>query len=82
MIARAVLAPANVSELAAVPTLAEGTTGLRLGDRYRAKRVWARDARHLRSRLLRKSLSHTLDVHLSVEADHPPLSLADLLVAR
>jgi hypothetical protein len=135
VIGRAVLAPANVSELAAVPALAEGTTGLLLGDRnyhaprlreeladrgiqlvapyrwasrdpdparapllsrfryridtafgqlvdrYRAKRVWARDSWHLRSRLLRKFLSHTLAVHLSAEADHPPLRLADLLAA-
>ena len=135
VIARAVLAPANVSELAAVPDLAEGTTGLLLGDRnyhaprlmeeladrgvqlvapyrwasrdpaparapllsrfryridtafgqlvdrYRAKRVWARDLWHLRSRLLRKLLSHTLAVHLTVEAEHPPLRLADLLAA-
>jgi hypothetical protein len=135
LIARAVLAPANVSELATVPALAEGTTGLLLGDRnyhaprlmeelagqgirlvapfrwasrdpdpprapllsrfryridtafgqlvdrYRAKRVWARDAWHLRSRLLRKLLSHTLAVRFSVEADHPPLRLAALLAA-
>ena len=40
VIGRAVLAPANVSELAAVPALAEGTTGLLLGDRnYHAPRL-------------------------------------------
>lgn len=40
VIARAVLAPANVSELAAVPDLAEDTTGLLLGDRnYHAPRL-------------------------------------------
>ena len=135
VIARAVLAPANVSELAAVPALAEGTTGLLLGDRnyhaprvteelaahgvrpiapyrwasrdpdparapllsrfryridtafgqlvdrYRAKRVWARDAWHLWSRLLRKVLSHTLAVHFTAQDSHPPLQFADLLVA-
>ena len=52
-----------------------------LVDRDRAKRVWARDAWHVWGRLLRKLLSHTLAVHLSVEADHPPLRLADLLAA-
>ena len=135
VIDRVVLAPANVSELAAVPALAEGTTGLLLGDRndhaprlmeelagqgvrllapfrwasrdpdptrapllsrfryridtafgqlvdrYRAKRVWARDAWHLGSRLLRKVLSHTLAVHFTARDSHPPLHHADLILA-
>jgi hypothetical protein len=135
VIARVVLAPANVSELAAVPSLAEGTTGLLLGDRnyhaprltdelagrgvrlvapfrwasrdpdperapllsrfryridtafgqlvdrYRAKRVWARDSWHLWSRLLRKLLSHTLAAYFTAQHGHPPLRLAHLLVA-
>ena len=134
LISRVLLAPANVSELAAVPALTEGTTGLLLGDRnyhaprlteelagrgvrllapfrwasrdpeptrapllsrfryridtvfgqlvdrYRAKRVWARDSWHLRSRLLRKLLSHTLAVHFTVQAGHPPLRIASLLI--
>jgi hypothetical protein len=133
LISRFVLAPANVSELAAVPALAERTSGLLLGDRnyhapllaadlaragvellapsrraqrdpaparaaligrfryridtvfgqlvdrYHAKKVWARDAWHLRSRLLRKVLSHTLAVLLAISAGLPPLHLADLL---
>ena len=135
LIDRVLVAPANVSELAAVPALAEGTSGLLLGDRnyhaprltdelagrgvrlvapfrwasrdpdptrapllsrfryridtafgqlvdrYRAKRVSARDSWHLWSRLLRKLLSHTLAVHFTTQAGHPPLRLADLLVA-
>ena len=135
LIGRVLLAPANVSELAAVPALAEGTSGMLLGDRnyhaprltdelasqgvqllapfrwasrdpdparapllsrfryridtafgqlvdrYRAKRVWARDSWHLWSRLLRKLLSHTLAVHFTAQAGHPPLQLAHLLAA-
>jgi hypothetical protein len=47
--------------------------------RYHLKRVWARDAWHLTSRLLRKVLSHTLAVALCLERDLPPLSFAKLL---
>jgi Transposase DDE domain len=133
VISRFVLAPANVSELAAVPALTDRTTGLVLGDRnyhapllaaelgrrdidlvapfrraqrdpapgraalisrfryridtvfgqlverYHAKKVWARDAWHLWSRLLRKILSHTLAVLLAGAAGLPPLHLAELL---
>lgn len=32
----------------------------RLVDRYRIKRVWAKDMWYLSSRLLRKALSHTI----------------------
>jgi hypothetical protein len=135
LISRVLLAPANVSELAAVPALAEGTSGWLLGDRnyhapglteelagrgvrllapfrwasrdpdpsrapllsrfryridtvfgqlvdrYRAKRGWARDSWHLRGRLLRKILSHTLAVHFTAQPSLPPLRLADLLIA-
>ena len=52
-----------------------------LVDRYRAKRVWARDAWHLWSRLLRKVLSHTLAVHFTARDSHPPLHHADLILA-
>ena len=133
VISRFVLAPANVHELAAVPALAERTSGLLLGDRnyhapavaadlaregvellapfrwaqrdpaparaalisrfryridtvfgqlverYHAKKVWARDAWHLWSRLLRKVLSHTLAVLLAVTIGLPPLHLAALV---
>ena len=50
-----------------------------LVERYHAKKVWARDAWHLRSRLLRKILSHTLAVLLAITAGLPPLHLADLV---
>jgi hypothetical protein len=129
------VAPANVPELAAAPTLAEDTSGQLLGDRnyhaprltdesahrgvrlvatvrrasrdpdparvpllsrfryrietafgllvdrYRAERVLAPDSWHPWSRLLRRLLSHTLADHLAIQAGHPPLRLANLLVA-
>jgi hypothetical protein len=51
-----------------------------LADRCAVKRVWARDAWHLWSRLLRKVLMHTLAVLLTVRRGHPPLHLATLVV--
>lgn len=51
-----------------------------LVDRYHAKRVWAKDAWHLRSRLLRKVLSHTMAFSLNQEQGNPPLQLRKLLV--
>lgn len=48
-------------------------------ERYHLKRVWARDAWHLTSRILRKVLSHTIAVHLCLERGFPPLSFARLL---
>lgn len=50
-----------------------------LVDRYQAKRVWARDAWHLRSRLLRKVLSHTIAFSLNQDQGNPPLQLSKLL---
>jgi hypothetical protein len=50
-----------------------------LAERYHAKKVWARDAWHLWSRLLRKVLSHTLAVLLALAVGLQPLHLADLL---
>jgi hypothetical protein len=47
--------------------------------RYRLKRVWARDAWHLTSRVLRKVLSHTIGVLLCTERGYEPLQLARLL---
>ena len=56
------------------------TTAGQLVERYRIKRIWARDAWHLTSRLLRKVLSHTLAVLLNAERGCPqPLQLARLL---
>ena len=43
-------------------------------ERYHFKRIWARDAWHLTSRVLRKVLSHTLAVCLCLERGHPPSS--------
>ena len=52
-----------------------------LVERYRAKKVRARDRWHLTSRWLRKVLSHTMSVFLcqEEEADLPPLRFAHLL---
>jgi hypothetical protein len=46
---------------------------------YSVKRVWARDLWHLRSRLLRKVLSHTLAFLLNHRIGNQPLQLAKLL---
>ena len=50
-----------------------------LCERFRMKRVWARDLWHLSSRLLRKLLAHTAAVVLSRERGNEPLRLAELL---
>jgi hypothetical protein len=50
-----------------------------LAERYRIKRVWARDLWHLTSRLLRKILSHTIAVLLSQNNGNPVLHLANLV---
>lgn len=55
------------------------TVAAQLVARYHLKRVWARDAWHLTSRILRKVLSHTVAVFLCRERDLPPLSFAKLL---
>jgi len=49
------------------------TIASQLVERYRLKRVWARDAWHLTNRILRKVLSHTLAIRLNVGqgADEP-----------
>lgn len=51
-----------------------------LVDRYQVKRVWAKDEWHLRSRLLRKVLSHTIAFALNQDQGNPPLQLRKLLV--
>jgi hypothetical protein len=48
-------------------------------ERYRAKRVWARDRWHLTSRWLRKVLSHTMAVHFCQQVGISPLRFAQLL---
>lgn len=55
------------------------TVASQLVERYHLKRIWARDAWHLTSRVLRKVLSHTLAVFLCLERGHPPLQFAQLL---
>ncbi len=50
-----------------------------LTERFSAKRVWARDAWHFCSRLLRKVLAHTLFVGLCQQHDVRPLRMAALL---
>lgn len=55
------------------------TVAAQLVARYHLKRIWARDAWHLTSRLLRKVLSHTIAVFLCLERGYPPLSFARLL---
>jgi len=52
-----------------------------LVERYRAKRVWARDRWHLAARWWRKVLSHTLAVFACQHANLPSLSFAKLLTA-
>ncbi len=48
-------------------------------ERYRAKRVWARDRWHLTSRWLRKVLSHTMAVYFCQQVGLSPLRFEDLL---
>ena len=55
------------------------TVAAQLVERYHLKRVWARDAWHLTSRVLRKVLSHTLAVSLCLERGYPPLQFNRLL---
>ena len=55
------------------------TVAAQLVERYHLKRVWARDAWHLTSRILRKVLSHTIAVFLCRERGLPPRSVAMLL---
>jgi hypothetical protein len=55
------------------------TVAAQLVEHFHLKRIWARDAWHLTSRVLRKVLSHTLAVALCLECGHPPLQFAQLL---
>jgi hypothetical protein len=50
-----------------------------LTDRCKAKRVWARDVWHLRNRLLRMVLMHTLGVLFNLQDQAPPLQLGRLV---
>ena len=51
-----------------------------LAGRYSIKRAWARDLRHLSSRLLRKVLSHTVAFLLNHQMGNPSLQLSKLLI--
>lgn len=55
------------------------TVASQLVERYQLKRVWARDAWHLTSRILRMVLSHTIAVGLCQQLGLPPLSFHRLL---
>lgn len=55
------------------------TVASQFAERYRLKRLWARDPWHLTSRLLRKVLSHTVAVGLCLAQGLPPLQFAQLL---
>jgi hypothetical protein len=55
------------------------TVVAQLVERFHLKRIWARDAWHLTSRVLRKVLSHTIAVCLCLERGYPPLQFARLL---
>lgn len=48
-------------------------------ERYRAKKVWARDRWHLTSRFLRKVLSHTMAVYFCQQVGLSPLRFAELI---
>lgn len=48
-------------------------------ERYRTKRVWARDRWHLTSRFLRKVLSHTMAVYFCQQVGLSPLRFAELI---
>jgi hypothetical protein len=48
-------------------------------ERYHRKRTWARDAWHLTSRALRKTLSHTVAVFFCQAHGHSPLAFDQLV---
>ncbi|HET7273300.1 MAG TPA: hypothetical protein VFI90_19690 [Rubrobacter sp.] len=50
-----------------------------MAERYRAKRVWARDRWHLTSRWLRKVLSHTMAVCFCQQIGLSPIRFSQLL---
>ena len=51
-----------------------------LVDRYQGKRVWARDAWHLRARMLPKVLSHNIAFLFNQSQGKSPLQLSKLLI--
>ena len=71
--------PARSARLSGVRYRVETVNG-QLAERYNLKRTWARDLWHLCHRLIRKILSHTVAILLSVRAGHQPLQF-DALAA-
>jgi Transposase DDE domain len=65
--------PARSARLSAVRYRLETVNG-QLAERYRVKRTWARDVWHLCHRVLRKILSHTVMLWLTVAHGWPALS--------
>jgi hypothetical protein len=55
------------------------TVASQLVERFQLKRIWARDAWHLTSRVLRKVLSHTVCVFLCLQRGLSPLRFAQLV---
>jgi Transposase DDE domain len=72
--------PARSARLASVRYRIETVNG-QLAERYRIKRTWARDLWHLCHRVIRKILSHTVSVCLTVRAGIAPLSFDRLVAA-
>jgi hypothetical protein len=72
--------PAGSARLAGVRYRIESVNG-QLAERYGAKRTWARDLWHLCHRLVRKVLSHTALVCVTVRHGISPLSFDRLLAA-
>src|SRR5262249_6469794 len=72
--------PARSARLSAVRYRLETVNG-EVADRYRIKRTWAKDWRHLCHRLLRKTLSHPVLATVTFRAGWSPLSFDRLLAA-
>ena len=72
--------PARSARLSAIRYRLETVNG-QLADRYRVKRVWARDLWHLTHRVVRKVLSHTAMVWLAIRSGLDPLSFDGLCPA-
>jgi hypothetical protein len=71
--------PARAGRLAAVRYRIETVNG-QLAERYGMKRTWAKDLWHLCHRVVRKVLSHTAAILLTVREGHRPLQF-DALAA-
>jgi len=72
--------PARSARLSAIRYRVETVNG-QLAERYHAKRMWARDRWHVRHRVGRKVLSHTVMIGVAVQNLRPPLSFVELELA-